>query len=180
MRHEHHPTELNIEALAAYLTAQPDVLAAYLFGSYARGDARPDSDVDLAVLLSTTDEMERFERRLELIGAVGEALGRRSADVVVLNDAPPLLTHQVLTHGRLIAERDRMARVEFEVRAGKIYFTGWGYRSPVRSLGCRRPGNRARTLQAPRDTRDSGPIWAARCGRRSPASETALGSGLCG
>jgi len=121
MRHEHQPTELNIEALAACLTAQPDVLAAYLFGSYARGDARPDSDVDLAVLLSTTDEMERFERRLELIGAVGEALGRRSADVVVLNDVPPLLTHQVLTHGRLIAERDRMARVEFEVRAGKIY-----------------------------------------------------------
>jgi predicted nucleotidyltransferase len=118
---EHHPTELNIEALVAYLTAQPDVLAAYLFGSYARGETRPDSDVDLAVLLSTTDEMERFERRLELIGAVGEVLGRRSADVVVLNDAPPLLTHQVLTHGRLIAERDRMARVEFEVRAGKIY-----------------------------------------------------------
>jgi len=118
---EQHPTELNIEALAAYLTAQPDVLAAYLFGSYARGDARPDSDVDLAVLLSTTDEMERFERRLGLIGAVGEVLGRRSADVVVLNDAPPLLTHQVLTHGRLIAERDRMARVDFEVQAGKIY-----------------------------------------------------------
>ena len=118
---EHHRTELNIEALVAYLAAQPDVLAAYLFGSYARGDARPDSDVDLAVLLSTTDEMERFERRLELIGAVGEVLGRRSADLVVLNDSPPLLTHQVLTHGRLIAERDRMARVEFEVRAGKIY-----------------------------------------------------------
>ncbi len=77
--------------------------------------------MDLAVLLSTTDEMERFERRLELIGAVGEVLGRRSADVVVLNDAPPLLTHQVLTHGRLIAERDRMARVDFEVQAGKIY-----------------------------------------------------------
>ena len=54
---EHHPTELNIDTLVAYLAAQPDVLAAYLFGSYARGDARPDSDVDLAVLLSTTDEM---------------------------------------------------------------------------------------------------------------------------
>jgi predicted nucleotidyltransferase len=114
-------TPLNIEALVNCLAAQPDVLAAYLFGSYATGKARPESDVDVAVLLSGTDEMERFERRLRLMGEVEEALGRRSADVVVLNDAPPLLAHQVLMHGRLIFERDRAGRVEFEVRTGKIY-----------------------------------------------------------
>jgi predicted nucleotidyltransferase len=112
---------LNIEALVNCLAAQPDVLAAYLFGSYATGKARPESDVDVAVLLSGTDEMERFERRLRLMGEVEEALGRRPADVVVLNDAPPLLAHQVLRHGRLIFERDRAARVEFEVRAGQVY-----------------------------------------------------------
>jgi predicted nucleotidyltransferase len=112
---------LNIEALVNCLAAQPDVLAAYLFGSYATGEARPESDVDVAVLLSGTDDMERFERRLRLMGEVEEALGRRPADVVVLNDAPPLLAYQVLRYGRLIFERDRAARVEFEVRAGKIY-----------------------------------------------------------
>jgi predicted nucleotidyltransferase len=114
-------TPLNIEALVNCLAAQPDVLTAYLFGSYATGKARPESDVDVALLLSGTDEVERFERRLRLMGEVEEALGRRPADVVVLNDAPPLLAHQVLRHGRLIFERDRAARVEFEVRAGKIY-----------------------------------------------------------
>ena len=114
-------TSLNVEALVDCLSAQPDVLAAYLFGSHATGQARPGSDVDVAVLLSGEDEVERFERRLRLMGEVEEALGRRPADVVVLNDAPPLLIHQVLKHGRLIYERDRAARVEFEVRAGKIY-----------------------------------------------------------
>jgi predicted nucleotidyltransferase len=112
---------LNIEALVNCLAAQPDVLAAYLFGSYATGKARPESDVDLAVLLSGTDDMERFERRLRLMGEVEEALGRRPADVVVLNDAPPLLAYQVLRYGRLIFERDRAARVEFEVRSGQVY-----------------------------------------------------------
>ncbi len=112
---------LNTEALVNCLAAQPDVLAAYLFGSYATGEARPESDVDVAVLLSGTDEMERFERRLRLMGEVEEALGRRPADVVVLNDAPPLLAHQVLRHGRLIFERDQAARVEFEVRSGQVY-----------------------------------------------------------
>jgi predicted nucleotidyltransferase len=114
-------TAPNMEALVAFLAAQPDVLAAYLFGSHATGRARPESDVDVAVLLSGTDAMERFERLLGLMGEVEEALGRRPADVVVLNDAPPLLAHQVLAHGWLIFERDRAARVEFEVRAGKIY-----------------------------------------------------------
>jgi predicted nucleotidyltransferase len=118
-----HPidTSPNIDALVSCLAAQPDVLAAYLFGSYATGKARPESDVDVAVLLSGTDDLERFERRLRLTGEVEETLGRRPADVLVLNDAPPLLAHQVLRHGRLIFERDRAARVEFEVRTGKIY-----------------------------------------------------------
>jgi predicted nucleotidyltransferase len=118
-----HPvdTSPNIDALVSCLAAQPDVLAAYLFGSYATGRARPESDVDVAVLLSETDDLERFERRLRLMGEVEETLGRRPADVIVLNDAPPLLAHQVLKHGRLIFERDRAARVEFEVRAGQVY-----------------------------------------------------------
>ena len=35
--------------LRAVLSQYPQVKAAYLFGSYARGDERPDSDVDVYV-----------------------------------------------------------------------------------------------------------------------------------
>lgn len=151
-------TPLNIEALVNCLAAQPDVLAAYLFGSYATGRARPESDVDVAVLLSETDDLERFERHLWLIGEVEEALGRRPADVVVLNDAPPLLAHQVLMYGRLIFERDRAARVEFEVRAGKIYadlqpmyeYHGRDLLQKIREVGLSgRRRNRQRTFETP-------------------------------
>jgi len=108
-------------ALRGYLATQSDVVAGYVFGSAAQGRARLGSDVDVAVLLS--DELDgetRFMRRLRLGAEVEDIIGRRT-DLVVLNDAPPLLQHQVLKHGRLIFERDRRARVEFEVRAGKIY-----------------------------------------------------------
>ncbi len=49
------------------------------------------------------------------------ALGRRT-QVVVLNDAPPDLVHRVLRDGRLVLERDRAARIRFEVRARNEYF----------------------------------------------------------
>ena len=39
-------------ALEAYFAALDDVVLAYLFGSYARGQAGPLSDVDVAVLLN--------------------------------------------------------------------------------------------------------------------------------
>ncbi|MFQ6058692.1 MAG: nucleotidyltransferase domain-containing protein [Anaerolineae bacterium] len=113
-------TEVDTKVLADYFASQPDVVAAYLFGSRAVGRARPGSDVDTAVLLSEEDGMVRFERRLRLISEVSDICGRE-ADVIVLNDAPPLLQHQVLKHGQLLFERDRAARVEFEVRAGKVY-----------------------------------------------------------
>jgi predicted nucleotidyltransferase len=108
-------------SLLEYLAAQPDVVAVYLFGSVAQGRARPQSDVDIAVLLAADlDEEACFNRRLRMGWEVERVIGRPT-DLVVLNDAPPLLQHQVLKHGRLIFERDRAARVEFEVRAGKIY-----------------------------------------------------------
>jgi predicted nucleotidyltransferase len=112
--------KLDMAALTEYFARQPDVVAAYLFGSHVSGKARPESDVDTAVLLSEEDGVVRFERRLRMMSEVSEVCGRE-ADVIVLNDAPPILQHQVLRHGRLIFERDRRARVEFEVRAGKVY-----------------------------------------------------------
>ncbi len=84
----------------AALLRQPDVVAAYLFGSRATGRARPGSDVDTAMLLSEEDDLARFHRRLRLMDGVSEVCGRE-ADVIVLNDGLPLLQHQVLKHGQL-------------------------------------------------------------------------------
>lgn len=111
---------VSVAALIEYLSAQEDVLAAYLFGSQASGKAQPGSDVDVAVLLSQEDGFVRFERRLRLGNEAEDAIGR-PVDLIVLNDAPPLLQHQVLKHGWLLYERDQRARVEFEVRAGQMY-----------------------------------------------------------
>lgn len=115
--------ELQIDktALAAYFADQPNVVAAYLFGSVARERAHARSDVDIAVLLREgMGPLERGEYLLRLINALWGLCGRQ-VDVVILNQAPPVLQNQVLKYGHLLYERDRAKRVAFEVRARTIY-----------------------------------------------------------
>jgi predicted nucleotidyltransferase len=114
------PQGSKMEQLVAYLVKQGDVLAAYLFGSQVTGKIRPDSDIDLSLLLSESDKMERFERRLQMMHEISRICGVE-ADVIILNDAPLVLVHQILKTGQLFYEIDRRARVTFEVRAGKDY-----------------------------------------------------------
>lgn len=100
----------------------PDgVVAIYLFGSVARGQSTPSSDVDLAVLYEVTPpstlEGLGFELAHELELAV-----HRTVDLVVLNRAPADLVHRVLRDGVLVVERDRRRRIEFEVQSRNEYF----------------------------------------------------------
>jgi predicted nucleotidyltransferase len=91
------------------------VVAVYLFGSTARGSAGPQSDVDVAVLFDRTPPARLNGPRFELEGDLERAIGR-PVDLVVLNDAPVDLRARVLRDGRLLVERDRGARIVFEVR----------------------------------------------------------------
>lgn len=84
--------------LRKYFAGQPDVVAAYLFGSQVGGRARAEGDVDVAVLLSIEDDFARFERQLRLGSEAEEVVGR-PVDLIMLNDAPPVLVHQVLKNG---------------------------------------------------------------------------------
>jgi predicted nucleotidyltransferase len=102
-----------VESLKARLAEVCDLDFAFLYGSRAHGDARGDSDVDVAVYFApTVSERDLFRRRLE-IAADLESLG--DPDVVVLNQAPPLLAHRALM-GRPIVINDRTSYVRFFVR----------------------------------------------------------------
>jgi len=44
------------EALRRWAASKPTIKALYVFGSYARGEAKPDSDLDLAFEFTDVDE----------------------------------------------------------------------------------------------------------------------------
>jgi predicted nucleotidyltransferase len=91
------------------------IAAAYLFGSVARGTARPDSDVDVGILYSEDPPRTLAGMGLRLEGEIEKILGL-PVQVVVLNYAPVDLSIRVLRDGKLLVDRDRPKRIRFEVR----------------------------------------------------------------
>lgn len=92
------------------------IVAAWLFGSVARGTARPDSDVDVGVLYR-----EAPPRTLEGVGRVfrlEEDLAVATGlpvQVVNLNRASVDLIVRVLRDGKLLVDPDPLRRIGFEV-----------------------------------------------------------------
>jgi hypothetical protein len=107
-------------SVAAVLSTVPSVVAAWVFGSVARGTAREDSDLDVAVLLAAPVAAED-RRGLHDLAASLEQAAERRVDLVILGDHDPIIAHRVLSEGRLVLCRDRDSRIDFESRIHMRY-----------------------------------------------------------
>lgn len=101
--------------------APAEVTAVYLFGSRSRGDARSDSDIDVAVLFSGPDYGRLLGPLSDMSGRLERAF-ERAVDLIDLRNAPPDLVHRVLRDGELLLDRNPDERVAFEVRSRNEYF----------------------------------------------------------
>lgn len=73
----------------------PDLLAIYAFGSRIQGTAKPDSDLDLAVLVAGyADPLTLFEVANELADVAGYAV-----DLLDLRAASTVMQYQIITTG---------------------------------------------------------------------------------
>lgn len=102
---------------------QYPVRFAYLFGSQAKKETTPLSDVDIAVFLDEdlTDK-QQFDVRLELIGKLSKIYQVKKIDVVVLNNCSLLLSFNVVVAGELLYCIDEKRRIEFESKIMSLYF----------------------------------------------------------
>lgn len=99
-----------------------EVETAYLFGSHAREKATSLSDVDIAVLLSDKVlDSKYFDMQLELTSALMTFFGKETVDVIILNNNYPVISFKAIS-GKLIYEKTRKKRVEFEINVRKRYF----------------------------------------------------------
>jgi uncharacterized protein len=116
------------------------VRLAYLFGSRAQGRWRPDSDIDVAVLVDAeTAAADRGAVVRRLAARLGHDVSSALLDLVILNDAPALLRHRVVRDGVLLLQRSPVDRVRFVTRMLRDYQDGqirreWATRRRIQRL----------------------------------------------
>lgn len=98
---------------ACLAQASSPVVAAYLFGSAARGETTPLSDVDIALYLDEPSRDRRVEAYLGLRRRLAQALANGPVDLVLLNDAPPALAGRIIA-GDLLYSADERERIRLE------------------------------------------------------------------
>jgi len=99
------------------------VRLAYLYGSAARGEATPSSDVDIALVCDEeTSPGQRLRLMLDVSAELFRQVGIVDADVRAINDAPLVFRGRVACEGILLYARDEAQRIEFETRTRDEYF----------------------------------------------------------
>ncbi len=110
------------ETLGQVLSADPDVLFAYIFGSSASGLDRADSDLDVACYVKEGDLDYFLRKDRDLSANISDRIAGRSIDLHLLNTMPMVLKFEVVRKGLPIFVRDKSAKTAFEIDVLTKYF----------------------------------------------------------
>ena len=91
-----------IKTLKDVFSFDKNIIFAYLFGSVAAKKDTPMSDIDVAVYFSK--RIDAFTYRLKLMERLIRILKNEKIDIVVLNNASPLLRYEVIKNGILLKD----------------------------------------------------------------------------
>ncbi|MBM4330466.1 MAG: nucleotidyltransferase domain-containing protein [Deltaproteobacteria bacterium] len=118
-----------IPGMVEALQACEDVVALFFFGGLSRGELKPLSDLDFALLLKANgDRGKMFDRHLELVGIIAKELGTDEFDLIILNTAPLRFAHQILRNGKIIFVKDPQQLGDFQEYVVKKYLDFLYYR----------------------------------------------------
>lgn len=111
--------EAIIRTICAYLTQQPEIIFAYIYGSFAQKKGFHDIDIGIFVkgdALSLASDLEyTWEEKLK------QQLNLK-VDVRIINKAPIYFLYQVIKERLIIVDKLPSLRADFESWVFKSYF----------------------------------------------------------
>jgi predicted nucleotidyltransferase len=99
----------------------PEVQAIYLFGTHGTEDERPESDMDIALLLPPVKAKEAGSLALSDAWSDLESVLGKTVDLINLRLAPTVLQKEVIAADRRIYTGDENAAGEFEMLVISFY-----------------------------------------------------------
>jgi len=102
-----------IKLIMNELRSNDEVEAIYLFGSYAKGNAKPISDIDICVLTKRNIPTRVKEEIL--------SNSSKNIDISIFWDLPPTIRFRVFKEGKLLYKRDGIALQRVKVATLKSY-----------------------------------------------------------
>ena len=101
---------------------RPEAMALYSFGSVAKKELKPLSDLDFAILLSgQLNRKQRFKKHLGLIGIFNNIFRTDEIDLTILNDAAFRFCFVVLKTGKLLYCKNKVELIDFRDQVIKNY-----------------------------------------------------------
>jgi predicted nucleotidyltransferase len=121
-----HPINDVEETLSEFFKNRQEVQLAYLFGSFVTGSKRRFQDLDIAILVSHKfledyDKKNPYGYEAAIGTELAHALKYDPVDILILNQAPPVINRQVIITGKLIYCESEKIRINFEISTLKRY-----------------------------------------------------------
>lgn len=101
-----------IEKFKNILMGYEDIAFAYIFGSYVQGKAREDSDIDIAIYSEKEMDIDIY---LEIKMCLSE-ICKKEIDLIILNNAAPLLKFEIYKNNILLFARDKAIENSYKVK----------------------------------------------------------------
>src|SRR3990172_10312156 len=112
----------DVGKIRRYFSQKPEVIAVYLYGSFARGDAKNDSDVDLAALVTDKNKYTGFGIFQVVFAQNLSQILNREVEVQDLEVCSIDFAQRILSEGKLIISNNEKARIAFEEKTIRDYF----------------------------------------------------------
>lgn len=116
---------LDLEIVKSLVKQNPNILGAYLYGSYAKGTQGPNSDIDIAVFGNNIYKKDLYD----LLNKLQEATQKKVDLIDLDNNLESMLGFQVIKYGKLLFTHDEHVKNKVQSRYALKYFDDEAFRN---------------------------------------------------